>query len=212
MAPPIDAALAARLPHGDDAESKARRAALFAKHDAAGAGQLGLADAERAVIATLNVRGVFNIRPACARAFHAVRAATPAGQSAFVQRAEFRLLLLYVRHYLELFGAFEALGPSADRRLSLGEFRGAAERLRRWGVAVDDAEAEFRKLDTNNGGAVLFDEFCDWAIKKHLDLEDDDDFDAGDVGFRAAADSHLSVHAQRRARQNHKSLPALTGA
>ena len=38
-------------------------------------------------------------------------------------------------------------------------------------------EAEFHKIDTNKGGMILFDEFCDWAINKGLDLEDDDDFD-----------------------------------
>jgi hypothetical protein len=28
---------------------------------------------------------------------------------------------------------------------------------------------------------VLFSEFCDWAIKKNLDLEDDDNDDSNDV-------------------------------
>ena len=44
--------------------------------------------------------------------------------------------------------------------------------------------AEFNRIDVNGGGIILFNEFCDWAIKKSLDLEDDDDFEAGD-GFRA---------------------------
>ena len=38
-------------------------------------------------------------------------------------------------------------------------------------------EAEFKTIDLNGGGIVLFDEFCDWAIKKALDLEDDESDD-----------------------------------
>lgn len=44
-------------------------------------------------------------------------------------------------------------------------------------VGPINPEEEFAKIDTNGGGIILFDEFCDWSIKKKLDLEDDDDFD-----------------------------------
>ncbi len=37
--------------------------------------------------------------------------------------------------------------------------------------------AAFNQIDTNHGGIILFDEFSAWAIKKNLDLEDDDDFE-----------------------------------
>lgn len=30
---------------------------------------------------------------------------------------------------------------------------------------------EFRKIDTNNGGYVLFDEFTDYCIRKSLDIQ-----------------------------------------
>ena len=48
---------------------------------------------------------------------------------------------------------------------------------KKWGVKITDPEAEFKKIDNNKGGVILFEEFCDYAIKKSLDLEDDDDFD-----------------------------------
>ena len=35
----------------------------------------------------------------------------------------------------------------------------------------------------NHGRLVLFDEFCDWALRQHLDLEDDDDPYNGDMGL-----------------------------
>jgi hypothetical protein len=42
---------------------------------------------------------------------------------------------------------------------------------------MNDPEAEFKKIDGNGGGKILFDEFCQYAIQKCLDLEDDDDFE-----------------------------------
>ena len=35
--------------------------------------------------------------------------------------------------------------------------------------------AEFDRIDTNNGGQILFSEFVDWALEKKLDIEDDID-------------------------------------
>ena len=42
--------------------------------------------------------------------------------------------------------------------------------------SLDNPEMEFRMIDVNGGGIILFDEFCDWSCKKNLDLDDDDDF------------------------------------
>ena len=42
---------------------------------------------------------------------------------------------------------------------------------------MSNPQQQWDEIDTNNGGKVLFDEFCNWAIKKGLDLEDDDDED-----------------------------------
>ena len=50
----------------------------------------------------------------------------------------------------------------------------AKEKIEAW-VGKIDMEASFKEIDTNGGGSILFDEFCQWAIKKNLDLEDDDD-------------------------------------
>ena len=49
--------------------------------------------------------------------------------------------------------------------------------MEKWGVKITDPKAEFKKIDTNNSGSIMFDEFCEYAIKKNLDLEDDDDFE-----------------------------------
>ena len=41
--------------------------------------------------------------------------------------------------------------------------------------ALEDMEEEFRKIDTNKGGQILFSEFIEWALVKNLDLDDDID-------------------------------------
>jgi hypothetical protein len=40
-----------------------------------------------------------------------------------------------------------------------------------------DPKKTWNEVDRNGGGKILFNEFCDWAIRKNLDLEDDDDDD-----------------------------------
>ena len=42
---------------------------------------------------------------------------------------------------------------------------------------MSNPEKQWKEADRDNGGYILFIEFCDWAIKKNLDLEDDDDQD-----------------------------------
>ena len=36
-------------------------------------------------------------------------------------------------------------------------------------------KAEFKKIDSNNGGYILFSEFIEWAVDRNLDLDDDID-------------------------------------
>ena len=70
---------------------------------------------------------------------------------------------------------FGRLDSDGDRRVSLDEFRSAVPMLAQWGLNVTDPEAVFREIDTDGGGQVLFDEFCQWAASNNLDIEDDDD-------------------------------------
>ena len=44
-----------------------------------------------------------------------------------------------------------------------------------WVGPLGDMEDEFRKIDTNKGGQILFSEFIEWALVKNLDLDDDID-------------------------------------
>ncbi len=47
--------------------------------------------------------------------------------------------------------------------------------LKKWGVNIKDPKSEFKSIDKNGGGVVLFDEFSHYCITKSLDLENDGD-------------------------------------
>lgn len=53
--------------------------------------------------------------------------------------------------------------------------------MKKWGVEVEDPEKEFKEIDKNGGGSIMFDEFCHYAIKKNLELDDDVDFDDKEI-------------------------------
>lgn len=73
---------------------------------------------------------------------------------------------------------FKKIDKSGDDKISLKEFKEAIPIMKKWGVVVKDPVKEFQKIDVNNGGSLLFDEFSHYCITTSLDLEDDDDHEA----------------------------------
>jgi Ca2+-binding EF-hand superfamily protein len=72
---------------------------------------------------------------------------------------------------------FSRIDTGGDRKVNIYEFKAALPLIEKWGVKIEDPKKTFKEIDTNNGGEILFDDFCHFAIKKNLDLENDDDFD-----------------------------------
>eukprot|EP00994_Dinema_validum_P004470 NODE_2522_length_682_cov_69.417062_g2064_i0.p1 GENE.NODE_2522_length_682_cov_69.417062_g2064_i0~~NODE_2522_length_682_cov_69.417062_g2064_i0.p1 ORF type:complete len:198 (+),score=82.26 NODE_2522_length_682_cov_69.417062_g2064_i0:58-594(+) len=168
-----------KLPAEKTPDQKAQRMKLFDSMDGNGTGKLSLAEIDKGVRDVLQLDEVFDAKPVIMRAYQAARAVgNKRGRCEdddYVERAEFRLLLVYLRQFFELNIMFSSVDTTDDRRISLDEFRAAVPKLSEWGVEVSDPEAAFREIDTNDGGMVLFVEFVDWAMKKQLDLEEDDD-------------------------------------
>ena len=46
--------------------------------------------------------------------------------------------------------------------------------MEKWNIKGDPEEL-FKEADADGKGMILFIEFCQWAIKKNLDLDTDDD-------------------------------------
>jgi len=49
--------------------------------------------------------------------------------------------------------------------------------LKIWGIDTSNLDQEWKDADKDGKGQILFEEFVNWAFKKQLDLEDDDDGD-----------------------------------
>lgn len=171
-------AINAKLPIAKNAEQKAQRKAMFKEFDPNGNGILSLAEVDKSVRDVLKIDEIFDAKPAIMRAFQIAKNCTKSkrGETGddYIEFREFRFFLLSLRQYFEYFEAFSRVDKSGDNKISLVEFVDAKDKIEVW-VGKIDAEEEFKKIDTNNGGSILFDEFCNWAIAKNLDLEDDDD-------------------------------------
>lgn len=169
-----------KLPMEKTDEQKEKRKKLYAGFDPNGNGYLSLAEVHRGCKEVLDLPEIYENKPVMMRAFQAAKGVhngkskSDLGQD-YIERSEFRLLLVYLRNYFEFWQMFDRIDSGDDRRINFDEFKSAIPLMETWGVKIDDAEATFQEVDKNGGGQILFDEFSDWAIKKGLDLEDDDD-------------------------------------
>ena len=49
--------------------------------------------------------------------------------------------------------------------------------LKKWGIDITNMEQQWKEVDRDGKGQVLFIEFVGWAFNKKLDLDDDDNMD-----------------------------------
>ncbi|KAL3686935.1 hypothetical protein R1sor_013244 [Riccia sorocarpa] len=172
------AEIKAKLPSDKTPEEKAARSKLFKQFDPNGNGYLSLSEVDKGIRDVLGLEELFEAKPAIIRAFNAAKSAGKSKSKLgddFVERSEFRLILLYLRQYFELFEMFETVDTSNDRKISREEFDSGLDKLKNWGLTVSDPEASFNQIDTNQGGSILFAEFADWALKSKIDFEDLDE-------------------------------------
>ena len=92
---------------------------------------------------------------------------------------EFRIFLVYLRQYFEYWEMFQRIDSSGDLKITLDEFRKAIPKMKEWGVEIkeNEAEKELNNIKVDNEDTISFEEFCNFAIQKSLDLIEDDDFD-----------------------------------
>ena len=96
-----------------------------------------------------------------------------------IEWMDFRIFLVYLRQYFEYWVMFEKLDNTGDHQISLKEFKKAIPQMKNWGVEISEANAEkeFKSIDNNGSGTISFEAFCNFAISKSLNLEEDDGFD-----------------------------------
>merc|ERR1712039_556037 len=83
----------------------------------------------------------------------------------FVTKKDFKTMLGNLFYFNKMFWIFDHSDTDHDRRLDKHEF---AQLLVSSGVTMktSDIDAEFKKVDTNGGGIILFDEFCKYITSK----------------------------------------------
>ena len=118
---------------------------------------------------------VFDSKPVIMRAFTAAKTKGKhhgGHNDDYVTKGEYRWLLQYIRQYYILWVAFEEIDTGNDRRVGHAEFIKAVPHMESWGLDMSDPEAMWKECDANGGGQILFDEFCHWAISKHIENDD----------------------------------------
>lgn len=150
---------------------------LWKRLDFNGNNIVSLAEIDKFVIENFPL---LNNKPALIRAYKKTTLKDGDGDS-WVEKKEFRALLSNLFYFNKLFQAFQSLDEDNDRRLDLSEFKKSCFIL---GLNYTDqeAEAEFNIIDKNNGGIVLFIEFCEWYSDKNKLDELEDENDPNDFG------------------------------
>lgn len=159
---------------------------LFNEMDGDKSGGLTVQEVVKGVAKALEVPWGDDITPAVQQAFFAVRAARVGAGKRVSDDAnrvgvhELSICIQYVRMYYELLAMFRHVSGTAtnnDKSITPDELQAAAEQLKEWGQEID--EATFEAIDLSKNGKISFAEFSEWAVKKKLDMSEDEDTAGG---------------------------------
>ena len=196
--------LAMKLPTERRPSARKKRSELFERFDFNKNKFLSLAEVDKGLIEEFKLQqgdphATQHCKPAILRAFQAAKDETGGEYKSsggliepddYVTRSELRLLLVCIQHYFELFAIFKRIDTGVDQKINYSEFKRAIPALRKWGVIVRHPEAQFKKIDVNGGGEILFDEFSLWALKRGLELIDDDPEDGEEEELEKLLEAH----------------------
>lgn len=169
-----------QLPLLKTPEEAAKRCKIFDMFDVNGNLYLSLSEIENGVRNILSYHEKFLKKEVIKRAFQSAKksgAKRSKISDDYVEKNEFRTFLVFLRQYSEYYEMFDLIDTEDDKKISFEEFEAAVPIMKRWGIDIEDTRQAFDSIDSNDGGSILFDEFCYWAINKNLSLENDEDFD-----------------------------------
>jgi Ca2+-binding EF-hand superfamily protein len=133
---------------------------LWSRLDFNGNGVVSLAEVDKLIVQQYPL---LNHKPALMRAFQATL--REGDNDDWVQKHEFKMLLGNLFYFNKLFWLFDQVDEDKDRRMTYNEFKWCMSVA---GDKMSDAkcQAEFKKVDVNGGGIILFDEFCRYFTDK----------------------------------------------
>jgi len=140
-----------------------------------------------------------NNKPALMRAYKKTILKDGDGDD-WVEKPEFHALLLNMFWFSKLWQTFEAVDSSHDRRIDVPEFIRGFQKLG-LNLTEKEAEEEFRTIDSNHGGKVLFVEFCAW-VRNRISPDAHANFD-GDIVSGEHCGRSLRQHKGNAATHEH---------
>jgi len=170
-----------RLPREKTQSQLVERRKLFAKFDVDGRKYLSIEDALDGCINLLDLDRLTDALPSIVARAHAhariarhqidrARRTRFGVNDAFIEFFEFRLFLIFLYNYFELWMVFKKIDP-VHRRVTAEEFKKAVPLIERLGVRVPDTDKAFASMDKDRTGYVDFDEFAEWTTRQ---IADDD--------------------------------------
>jgi Ca2+-binding EF-hand superfamily protein len=175
--------------------------ALWKRLDFNGNNIVSLAEIDKLAVEMTNGGGWpewLNSKPALMRAYKKTTLLDGNGDD-WVQKPEFHALLLNMFWFGKLFQIFDNMNGD-DRRMDINEFKAGLSQI---GVSLSDSEAtdEFKKIDANGGGQVLFVEFCAY-IRHRVNPDANANFDA-DVMSGEHCGKVIRAHHGNKATHSH---------
>ena len=106
---------------------------------------------------------LLNKKPALMRAYKKTIGKPPGIDCDFVYFDQLGELLTNLFYFNRIYHVFDKIDTDDDKRIDLPEFKSGFSLLKLDKKCKPDAV--FSEIDTNAGGIILFDEFCEWFGK-----------------------------------------------
>lgn len=159
------------LPLDDDERSRKVLISQFKKGDTNGNGYVSLAEMEALLKSVLHFGEPIRraLAKSIARSFRACRETTGKHKD-YVEKTEFPLFVEFLRYDLFCLQMFQEMDKSSDSRVSDKEFSSMVPRLaRKYSMPIpQDLAAEFKEMDRDGHGMVLYDEFADYMLSHRI--------------------------------------------